>query len=248
MQVHALHGKPEISIRKGIMREMDRKGWTAEEIAVLKEFYPKEGISVQQRLPERTKNQIYGAAWHYGIKNETRKKREKNSRPARRYSTDEIQYLKDNINSMDIEDIASSLGRTPNAVRSAASKHGILSDGKTVQAPWTKEEDQILKDFFREEGIQVENRLKNRSRAAIYSRASHLGLALNKRTRRSSNSIWTKEEDDILRKYYASCGAEKCCSLLKGRSRQAVIVRANRYLGLKSGTDTTENSEAAKDS
>lgn len=213
---------------------MERKGWTADELAVLREFYPKEGIAVKNRLNGRTESQIYGAAWHYGIKNEHRKKRDKNTRPMRRYQPEEIQYICDHINCEDIESIASHLGRTPGAVRSAASKHHLSAEKSVPQKPWTDEEKEILKEYFPSEGIHVTERLPERSHAAVYAEADHLGISKRKRVRKSSNSSWTKEEDAVLRKYYEEKGADACCSLLEGRSRQAVIIRANRFLKLKS--------------
>lgn len=211
---------------------MGRKGWTKEEIDIVRNYYPSEGIGVAARLEGRTENQIYGVAWHYGIKNESRKKRECNTFPSRKYSNEDIMYILEHIDTDGAEAVAVKLGRTVSAVRSVASKARQSRRGNGQYA-WSEDEIRIVRKFFPIEGINVRDRLKGRSDAAIYSEASHLGVARNKRTRRSSNSAWTKDEDDIIRKYYEKEGADRCRKELPLRSRQAIIVRANRYLGIK---------------
>lgn len=211
---------------------MGRKGWTKEEIDIVRNYYPSEGIGVAARLEGRTENQIYGVAWHYGIKNESRKKRECNTFPSRKYSDEDIMYILEHIDTDGAEAVAVKLGRTVSAVRSVASKARQSRRGNGQYA-WSEDEIRIVRKFFPIEGINVRDRLKGRSDAAIYSEASHLGVARNKRTRRSSNSAWTKDEDDIIRKYYEKEGADRCRKELPLRSRQAIIVRANRYLGIK---------------
>lgn len=213
---------------------MNRKGWTQEELDIVKKYYPKEGIAVKRRLTDRSENQIYGVAWHYGIKNESRKKREENAFPMKRYTADEIAYIRSHINEDGVEEVAKKLGRTTNAIRSIVCKLG-LANGTISDSPyaWTKEEIEIVKKYFPKEGIKVKDRLPNRTVAAIYSEASHLGVAHNKRTRKSSNSAWTAEEDEIIKTHYQEDGLAKCCELLPSRSKQAIIVRANRHLNLK---------------
>lgn len=223
---------------------MGRKGWTDDEIQIIKDFYPCEGIGVKSRLEGRSESQIYGIAWHYGIKNETRKKREDNIFPMRKYRKDEIEYIRQHIDTDGAEVVAKKLGRTVNAIRSIASKEKQKERGGGTYS-WTSDEIEIIKKYYPIEGIKVRNRLKGRTDAAIYSEASHVGVAHNKRVRRSSNSAWTKDEDAVLTRHYQNDGVEKCCELLPLRSRQAIVVRANRYLGLKrdrsgsSGNDTS---------
>lgn len=212
---------------------MKRTGWKEDELEIIKKYYPAEGIAVKKRLKNRTDSQIYGVAWHYGIKNENRKKRENNTFPMKRYTEEELGYIKENIDEMGAEVIAEELGRTVNAVRSAASKYQLSGEEKRVQMPWTEEEIGIVRKYFPKEGIAVKNRLPDRTVAAIYSEASHIGVAKRKRTRKSSNSVWTKEEENIIKEYYLKEGVAKCEELLPERSRQAIIVRANRYLGIK---------------
>lgn len=151
----------------------------------------------------------------------------------KRYTKEELQYIRENIAVLGAETIAENLGRTTNAIRSVASKHKLTGMATRNQETWTQEEIDILKTYFPKEGIKVSSRLPGRTNAAIYSEANHIGVAKGKRTRKSSNSMWTKEEDDIIRKYYKKDGVKKCEELLPERSRQAIIVRANRYLGIK---------------
>lgn len=212
---------------------MARKGWADWELEIIKRYYPTEGIGVKKRLPHRSENQIYGVAWHYGIKNSSRKKRNANKYPRRKYTDSELRYIKRHIQEDGAEAVAEHLQRTPCAIRSIVSKMDLLKDSSPGQLPWTREEIAIMKEYFPVEGIQVRKRLENRTDAAIYSEASHLGIAKNKRTKKSSNSAWTKEEDDTIRKHYEKDGLAKCKELLPDRSTQAIIMRANRYLGIR---------------
>lgn len=214
---------------------MSRRGWSKEEIDIVIKYYPTEGIGVAKRLEGRTENQIHGIAWHHGIKNESRKKREANKYPRKKYTQEELDFIKNNFSEMDIQDIADELGRSINAIRSITFKMG-LTDSDKKQNTWTDEEIAIIKEYFPTEGINVKERLPNRSIPAIYSEASHLGVALKKRNKTSSNSEWTEEEDEIIKKYYINESVEKCCELLPNRSRQAIIMRANRYLDLRKRT------------
>jgi hypothetical protein len=212
---------------------MSRQGWTQEEIDIVIKYYPTEGVGVAKRLPNRTQNQIYGIAWHHGIKNESRKKRDSNKTPRRQYSEYELNYISEHIKTDSFEDIAKALNRTPNAIRSIAFKSNLKSSNYSHQVAWSKEEIEIMKTYFPIEGIDVQKRLPNRTIPAIYSEASHLGVSINKRKKNSSNSEWTEEEDNILKEHYISDGISTCCKLLPNRSKQAIIMRANRYLDLK---------------
>ncbi|MCD7883670.1 MAG: hypothetical protein LUI87_08210 [Lachnospiraceae bacterium] len=44
-----------------------RKLWTEEELAILTEGYPKEGLQVMERLPGRTKSMITQQAYRMGL-------------------------------------------------------------------------------------------------------------------------------------------------------------------------------------
>lgn len=62
-----------------------------------------------------------------------------------------------------------------------------------------EEEDDILKKWYPIEGIKVINRLKGRTRDGIYGRAKKFNL-------NAPDKKWTKDEDDILYKYYSQYG------------------------------------------
>lgn len=212
---------------------MERKGWTDEELEIMKAYYPSEGIGVKRMLPGRSDSQIYGVAWHYGIKNEKRKKRNGNVYPSRRYTREEIDYIKNHYKEDGVESIAEKLDRTTSAIRSMACKLGVYDGDKPRQKPWSEKEKKIILEWFPKEGIKVRSRLKDRSDASIYSEADHLGVAIKKRTKKSSNSMWTSEEDEIIKNHYIKDGVDECLKLLPGRSRQALIIRANRKFGIK---------------
>lgn len=212
---------------------MERKGWTQEELDILKAYYPSEGIGVKRLLPGRSDSQIYGVAWHYGVKNEKRKKRNGNTFPTRRYTKEDYEYIRNHYETDGAEAVAKALDRTTNAIKSTASKIGLPEGKPARQKAWSEKEKQIMLEYFPKEGIKVKRRLPDRTEASIYAEADHLGIAIKKRTKKSSNSMWTKEEDAVIQSYYAKEGADKCHELLPERSKQAIIIRANRKFGIK---------------
>lgn len=85
---------------------------------------------------------------------------------------------------------------------------------------WTKEEDDILRQYFPTEGRRVSKRLPGRSENACCSEAYKLGLCQE----RVKNG-WTDEEIAILTKYFPSMGP-KVAEKLPGRSENACQYRA----------------------
>lgn len=89
---------------------------------------------------------------------------------------------------------------------------------------WTREEDDIIRQFYPTEGVGVCRMLPNRTEGACQARAQKLHVHSGKR--------WTKEEDDILREFYPvdGCGV---FTRLPYRSKAACHIRAST-LGLSS--------------
>lgn len=90
-----------------------------------------------------------------------------------------------------------------------------LIDGKT----WSDEEYETLYKYFPVEGIKVENRLNNRTRTAIFSMASRLGIS-------APDTKWSYEEIELLKKYYPKYGA-KTVKYLKNRPLSSIQDKAN---------------------
>ena len=93
---------------------------------------------------------------------------------------------------------------------------------------WTQEEDDILMEFYLQEGKEIIKRIPNHSYPTIVTRARKLGLSLHEQ--------WTKQEDQILIDYYLTEKAD-VLKRLPGRTIQAAERRA-RIIGLYKDVNT----------
>lgn len=114
-------------------------------------------------------------------------------------------------------------GRTNRAIYQRAALLGLRS--KTL---WTKEDDAVVVTQYPRIGAAACATLLNRTLAATYARAKHLGV---KGARNESS--WTSEDDDVLRAYLTE-GLDECAARL-GHSRRAIRDRV-RILGLVAPT------------
>lgn len=100
----------------------------------------------------------------------------------------------------------------------------VLNDiRKVTRVSWLPEEDEILKQYFKDEKKNIVNRLPGRTWDAIYQRAKNIGLV--------PSAAWTRKEENIIRKYYPIEG-EGVVARLKNRTEDAVKSRASQ-LGVK---------------
>lgn len=129
---------------------------------------------------------------------------------------------------MTATEIAGYLGRTPDAVRSAAHNMGF---SRQNSAPWTKKEKSILRRYYPGGSEHVMARLPGRSRKTISWMAHQLGVM--------SSRTWSEEEEHILTKYYPEKGTA-VETLLPGRTTEAIKIRASE-LGIRfTGSDNTK--------
>lgn len=91
---------------------------------------------------------------------------------------------------------------------------------------WTKEEDEILINYYPKEGTGVIKRLKDRTINAIKNRAQALGIIY-----RYEMINWTAEELEILKIYYPTEG-KKVAIRLPRRTVKTIQATALR-LGIK---------------
>lgn len=87
-------------------------------------------------------------------------------------------------------------------------------EGRLHGSEWSEEEIEILKKWYLIEGINVKDRLENRTKVAIIHKAQQLRIIRDK--------SWTEEEIRILKKYYSVEGTNVKDRLL-GRTEQAVL-------------------------
>lgn len=87
---------------------------------------------------------------------------------------------------------------------------------------WSEEDLKILHMYYPIEGGEVIKRLPDKTATQIISKAQALKLKSGSCPR---NHSWTHEEDDIIRKYYPTEGAE-CFYRLEGRTKKSIQGRA----------------------
>ena len=192
-----------------ILEEIDfalSNKWTPEEDDILYKYYLAEGISVVNRLPNRTQHGVLQRAAKLGLIKRTFWKPEEDN-ILRQYYPVEGGLVSKRLP-----------GKSHESCRGRAQKLGLRS-----AFIWTPEEDAILFRYYETEKRKVANRLPGRSMPACQERAMALGL--------TGESIpWADKEDEILRKYYEIEGSYTS-NRLPNRTRSACMNRAKK-LGL----------------
>lgn len=136
--------------------------WSAEEDAMLKQYYPIEGKSCTVRFPNKTECVVLARAFKLGLKV-----------IGTFWTPEEEKILMDNYPIMKGKVVSLLPGKTLNAVKGKARLLGIAGE---AHRSWTSEEDNILTSKYPEMGLSIESLLPGRSRVAINIRASMLGL------------------------------------------------------------------------
>ena len=199
--------------------------WTQEELGILKELYGKvSSIELLKKLPNRTYNSIRTQATLLGL---TEKRQKASKTPASKQ--DESAIIEEERTSPEetspdgeIVDAQQESDEIPVAEGVNPEKPDILvvdengdpkqkrkkkrirkkrasKERKTRKADiWTEEEDEIVRTRFNKDDLSVlMTKLPNHTLASIRRRARKLGVANNQ------NLVnWTKEEIEILEKYY----------------------------------------------
>lgn len=195
--------------------------WSPDEDATLTEFYPTEKGKVATRLPGRTPHMCYQRAKVLGLSN-----------PQNEWSKDELDIL---IKYYPIEGTAVSNrlpNHTPRACRSRAMRLNIPLKGNKL-IPWAPEEDEILRKYYSSEGQTVQKRIPNHTAGACIWRARMLGLKSHRKRARKEPETefesrpWTKDELEILRRYYPT-EKGKVAQRLDGRSGSACTSKASK--------------------
>lgn len=190
--------------------------WSEEEDNILKSFYSSKGLDFcyEKLNKKRTKVAIQNRASFLDLKLAN------SSRVNALWSKKEDEILRSYYSNQGVDYCFKLLGgkRTNESIKSRASKLGLnLSHHAHVYGTsWTKEEEDILKSYFIEKGVEYcyEKLQGKRTREAIRVRARNLHLDYEN---------WTADEDDILRKFFITKGKYYCCKLLKGkRSLEAI--------------------------
>ena len=109
-------------------------------------------------------------------------------------------------------------------IKAAAKRFGIKS--KNAYPAWTKNEDEILAKYYPVGGYKLCEQYLNRTRTNIQARANTLGIVGVGWSK--IKKLWTKDEEEILYKYYVDFGAKYCEQFLPGKSYNSIKGHANK--------------------
>lgn len=130
-----------------------------------------------------------------------------------------------------VEYCTSILDRSASSVYQRAVKIGI---GSKAPKRWTQVEDNYIREKYPEVG-PTQIFLEGRTQSAIQHRANILGVRYQKESNKPGKkrcNMWTKEEEEVLLRYYEAKGPKYCSEILKERTETACTIRA-RKLNLK---------------
>ncbi len=187
---------------------MQHLRWTEEENDLLRTHFPKEGLTVASRFPQRSPSAIASHAYKT-----LRLKIAKNE--IRPWSKEELKVLKDFFHVEGKKVSARLPGRNQSVCYQKAKELGLTS---TVKKPWTKDEIYIMETFYNKESIyQLLDRLPDRGEQSIRRQACRMGLSM-------PPSAWSEKEDIILKEFYPK-EAEAVSKRLPGRTGMACRAR-----------------------
>ena len=137
------------------------------------------------------------------------------------WTDEEIEYLKNNIEILPLEDIAAFLNKTTGAVHSKAWKLGLIENNRI----WFDSEITILKEKYSVLGGKVCELIPRHSNTACMAKAALLGLKYEK------TNYWQPWEDSIIINEYPTLG-NKIKNKLNNRHISDISTRAKK-LGVK---------------
>ena len=131
----------------------------------------------------------------------------------------QMDYLEDNYSGKTREHENECFNKIrKSACRSHAATMGLIYDNS-----WTKEEENIIREYYPRVGASGTSVLLNRARSACVSRARQLGIIFENTLK------WSEEEIGVLRQYYPLEGA-KGAERFDGRSASACMNCACRLV------------------
>lgn len=175
--------------RAKILQLSQRETWTEDEIRILREFYPSEGQDVEKRLPGKNVQSCYKKANTLGIK-------KKDARIP--WSETEDMLLKKYYPGLGSDGasqkLKEELGITRSAYACRGRAHVLQITYEQQNGPWTKDEEDIIKRYFAQEGYDVSKRLKGRKRSACIAKIKKMGLASTGLYQGPQLEKWMKEK------------------------------------------------------
>lgn len=96
---------------------------------------------------------------------------------------------------------------------------------------WTEEDEQFIRDNYKNNKKEVFERFSNRTRDAVVSKASKLGCST------PANRVWTPRELSILHKYWKK-NPEKVMTMLKHSKSKTEVKNKAKELGIRNKYNT----------
>jgi hypothetical protein len=194
-----------------------KRPWSEEEDAIVRQYYPTEGGECDKYLPNRSRVAIRQRARFLEV-----------------YSTEKSDWSEEEEAIMRqhyFSEGPDCYKRLPNRTRAAVQNRAVYL-GLTVQQRlmWSQEEIDILNKNFDLEIEELQTLLPSRTISAIRKQLRKRSKACGDLTPSKPKKFWSEEEEVILQQYYPIEGSE-CEKRLPNRSRIAVERRA-KHVGL----------------
>jgi DNA-binding CsgD family transcriptional regulator len=153
--------------------------------------------------------------------------------PLKKWTEQEIEYLKKWYCKKPTTQIAKYLDRTEDSIRRKADRLGITDASNKIRGEeWKEKEINYLKKWYNKKTIRELAATLNRSRSSIQNKANRLGLLDS--DKRNDSRPWTEEEVEYLEKYFEKYSSNTMAFKLK-RSinsvrRKAQSIGLNAYV------------------
>lgn len=136
----------------------------------------------------------------------------------KRWTKDDIAYLRENYDKKPIEEIVEYLGREKRTIRVKASNLGLTPYSKRY-TPWSDDEVAFLRENYGKIPNKELSEKMGRTSDTINTTANNLGLA-----RKEHRKRWTDEESQILRDNCEKT-LNELCDLIPSRSRDQIKIK-----------------------
>ncbi len=186
--------------------------WTKEDIELMKKYYVSEGTKISKRLSKPysyggivAQAQSLGLIFDKGY-----------------WSDEEEQVL---IKNYPLHGLTYCSKLLPHRSRQAIKARVDVLHLKTIKPhhiPWSSEEDEIVREYYPNEGYEVLNRLPGRTLV-------QLKRYVNNNKIRRKISDWSPEEDEIVKKYFRKEPYEVTLSRLPGRTFNGLKIRGEKF-------------------
>ena len=196
--------------------------WTPEEDEIIRTYYPTHGRNIPDGLlSHKSKAAITLRASTLGVHKEGFVSPE-NVVPRRSWTPEEDAILREHY-PLYGTNIPSSLlpERTKDSIQGRAVVHHLQRIKiRSLDDPWTPEEDAALLKYYPEYGAYIPYDLLNRTKVSVQERATQMRL-------RKVCAWWPEKDLDILREYYPTIGC-RITDMLPNHSLSAIQKMASR--------------------